>query len=470
MLARPRRAHPHVGASGAPRSAAPAIVFVVASLALFMSAVDSTIVSTGLPTIGHALHVPLNWASWTMTAYQLGLVVAMPVAGRLSDFLGRKRVFIVAACVFTLSSLACGFAPGIGTLIVFRVIQALGGGAFVPAATGIVSSVYGERRDEALGLFSSVFPLGALVGPILGGLLLSAFSWRSIFLVNVPVGVLFTVLALRFLPRTPPVGGTLDLTGTALLGAAVLAAMLGVTHLGDPLAPADSIATLGPLAVSAVAAGAFVWHCQRAREPLVSVILLRERSFGAMTGINFVWGACAIGFGSLVPVFAEERFHLSPLSAGTLLTARALGEIGIAALASLLIRRTGYRLPMVVGFLLISGGLVMIALPPMGVGAAFWLGIGAAVTGIGTGASAPAANNATLQLSPEDIGTVAGIRGAARQAGAIFAVALTTSLMARSDAHVAILARCFPALAVLLVLVTPLVLAVPDRDAALASA
>ncbi len=445
------------------------MVFGIVSLALFMSAVDATIVATGLPTIGHALHARLNWTSWTMTAYQLGLVVAMPVAGRIADALGRTRVFIVSAAVFTVSSLACGLSDNISLLIVFRVVQALGGGAFVPAATGIVADVYGERRDEAVGLFSSVFPLGALVGPILGGIIVSTWSWRGVFLVNVPVGVVFTLLALRYLPRAAPGGGRVDLAGAGLLGTAVLAAMLGITRLGDPGTTLFSVGVLGPLLLAGAAGTVLVWHCARRSDPVIPIRLLVERSFAAMNGINLVWGACAIGFGSLVPLFAEDRFHMTPLAAGTLLTARALGEIGVAALASLLIRRTGYRMPMIAGFLVISAGMVLLALPPEAMSPALWLGVGSTLTGIGTGASAPAANNASLQLAPEDIGAITGLRGASRQAGAIIAVALATSLMARSSAHALTLGHAFNVLALGLVLVTPFVFIVPERERRLAA-
>ncbi len=466
-LPSPRRPAPAGEARGVPRIA----IFLIVSMALFMSAVDGTIVATGLPTVGHALHVRLNWTSWTITAYQLGLVVAMPLAGRLADRLGRKRVFLAAAAVFSLSSLACGFSHSIAWLIAFRVIQALGGGAFVPAATGIVSDVYGERRSQALGLFSSIFPLGALVGPILGGVIIAEWSWRGIFLVNVPIAALFGLLGVRYLPHSEPqANGRMDLVGAALLGATVLGVMLGITALGDPGTRLFSLADLGPGLIGVGSGVALFYRCARHDDPVIPIALLRERSFAAMNGINFVWGACAIGFGSLVPVFAEDRFGMRPLAAGTLLTARALGEIGVAALASIFIRRTGYRMPMVVGFSLIAAGLALIAVRPIGLSPYAWLALGAALTGLGTGASAPAANNATLQLAPDDIGALAGLRGAARQAGAIIAVALTTSLVSRSGAHLATLGHAFFVLAALLMLVTPLVGIVPNTDEELATA
>jgi fucose permease len=196
---------------------------------------------------------------------------------------------------------------------------------------------------------------------------------------------------------------------------------------------------------------------------LIPIRLLKGRVFGAMNLINVVWGGCAIGFGSLVPLFAEERYGLSPLSSGTLLTARAIGEVGLALLASLLIYRTGYRLPMIAGFLLVAGGLALIALRPIGLGPYAWLAATAAVTGLGIGLSAPAANNASIELAPNDIGAVTGLRGACRQVGAIIGVAIVSAVVARSSNEASTLGHSFVVLALMLILMVPIVFLVPDR-------
>jgi MFS family permease len=198
-------------------------------------------------------------------------------------------------------------------------------------------------------------------------------------------------------------------------------------------------------------------------DPLVPARLLRGRVFGSMNLINIVWGGCAIGFGSLVPLFAEERYGLSPLSSGTLLTARAIGEIVLALLASLLIYRTGYRVPMIVGFVLIAAGFALIAVHPEVFGPYGWLAASAALTGIGTGLSAPAANNASLELAPDDVGAVTGLRGACRQGGAILAVAITTAVVARSGHEALALDHAFFVLGALLLLIVPAVFLVPDH-------
>ncbi len=449
--------------TGSGRGGAPWLVFAVCSIALFMSSLDGTIVATGLPTLNRAMHAGLNWTSWTMTAYQLGLVVAMPIAGRVADNLGRKRVFLGAAVLFTTSSLLCGMAGDIGLLIALRVVQAAGGAAFMPAASGIVMEIFPpQHRQKALGMFSSIFPLGALVGPIIGGIILTTWTWRGVFLVNVPIGVAFTLLAWKVLPSTGRRQIRPDLAGAFLMGGAALGLMLAVTDIGDKSAGLTSPSVFLP-ALAAIALGRqFLRHCSRVEDPLIPVHLLRGRVFPATNAINFVWGACAIGFGSLVPLFAEERYGLSPLASGTLLTARAIGEILLAVTASVLIHRTGYRLPIIAGIALISGGLVMIASPPQLVSPYVWLTLGATLTGLGTGLSAPAANNASIELAPDDVGAITGLRGAARQGGAIIGISLATSVAAHTGHEVATLTKSFFLLAVLLAAMVPLVFVIPD--------
>ena len=182
-----------------------------------MASIDQTIVATALPAIQHELHTRINWSGWTLTIYALGQVVAMPLAGKISDMYGRKTVFLISAAVFTASSLCCGFAGNIWLLLLPRFTQALGGGAFMPSATGIVSDHFGEERDRAVGMFTSILPIGGIIGPIIGGIFVSYWSWRGIFLVNVPIGILLIILVIRFIPASPVrVARRIDVGGVAL--------------------------------------------------------------------------------------------------------------------------------------------------------------------------------------------------------------------------------------------------------------
>src|SRR5258708_6290463 len=169
-----------------------------------MFSIDSTVVSVALPRMQVDLSTSLVWLGWTLTAYQLTTTVVMPVAGKLSESFGRMRVFLVCVFLFTLGSLLCGIAPNIYVLIACRVLQALGGGGFLPSAAGIVAREFPVNRDRMIGLFSSIFPLGGIIGPNLGGFIVEHWSWREVFLINVPIGIVVFVIFPMLKPPPHP--------------------------------------------------------------------------------------------------------------------------------------------------------------------------------------------------------------------------------------------------------------------------
>jgi len=429
-----------------------------------MSSVDGTIVATALPTLQRALHTSLNWVGWVITCYQMGVAVMMPFAGRLSDRIGRRNIFLVASVVFVTSSLLCGLSRSIWMLLPLRVLQSVGGGAFMPSASGIVSSVFGKDQDRALGLFSSIFPLGALAGPVIGGLLIADLTWRAVFFVNVPIGLAFFFLALWRLPSDSPGGGRLpDGVGALALAGTLVGTMLAITHLGDAgVGPYNAeLWVFGTVAV--VSGVAFTRRSRRTEVPFIPMRLLAEPVTAAMNVVNLIWGACVVGLGALVPLYAETAYRLRPISAGTLLTARALIEVVAAAISSNLLKRTGYRLPMLLGFFLISAGMCLVVTKAGESGAYQWLAFASAVVGLGIGISAPAANNASLSYAPSDVGAVSGLRGLARQGGGMIGISVTTAWAARSFDQASALAHAFFVFAALLVGTTPLLFLVPDR-------
>jgi EmrB/QacA subfamily drug resistance transporter len=439
------------------------LIFAIVSIGLFMASIDQTIVATALPNIERELHAGINWSGWTISIYALGQVIAMPMAGKISDMYGRKKVFMVSAAVFTTASLCCGFASSMPLLLLARLIQALGGGAFMPSATGIVSDHFGEERDRAVGMFTSILPVGGIIGPVIGGLFVSYWTWRGIFLVNVPIGIVLIVATMRFIPAsaTRPTS-RVDARGVALLAALIATAMFGITYLGSGNVPLYSPVFLCCEAVAVVLGWLFLRHSKRDAAPFVPYRLLRGRGFAIMNLINYVYGAAALGFAALVPLYAQERYGISALGAGTLLTARGIGMIAVAGAASMALRRTGYRWPMIGGFLILVAGLAIMSLnapmSPYG-----WLALGAGLTGLGMGLSVPAANNASLQLAPDQVAAIAGLRGMFRQAGAITAVSVTTAVIARSAHPGIVQAHVFIIFGALLLLMLPLVKLVPDH-------
>jgi EmrB/QacA subfamily drug resistance transporter len=441
------------------------LIFAIVSLGLFMASVDATIVATALRPIGEELHSPINWTGWTVTIYQLGQIIAMPLAGKISDQFGRKKVYLLSAVVFTGSSLACGLSTSIYMLVAFRVIQALGGGAFMPSASGIVSDHFGRDRDKALAMFTSIFPIGGIVGPVFGGVITQNWSWRGIFFINVPIGIVLVLLGSRFIPkgiRRPT--ASIDVRGVLLMAFTLLLGMFAITSLGSSNVTPWDPRFYGPLAVSFGFGYAFVRRTKRHHAPFIPPRLLWGKGFLTMNVINVLWGTSVLGFAALIPLYAQNRYHIQIASAGTLLSARAIGMICVAALSASMLRRTGYRLPMIIGFSAVATGLIMLAVRvPAGVPPYLWLAGWSLLTGLGMGTSAPATNNASLQLAPDQVAAISGLRGMFRQSGGILSVSVTTALLARSDNPGLTQAYTLVVEAAVMLLLIGMVFIVPDH-------
>lgn len=446
------------------------MIFVTVALALLMSSIDQTIVATALHSLQHGLHASVIWAGWTITVYSLGQVLMLPLAGRLSDRYGRRRVFLAAVGVFTVASLCCGVANDIYVLVALRAVQAVGGAGFTPSATAIVVDNFGAARDRAAGLFGSIFPIGAIIGPVLGGLFIAYWSWRGIFLVNVPIGLILIGLCLKYVPpdgdRADRARHRLDVLGMCLLGAGMLAAMLGLSTLSDPDAQLLSARFLVPEALAVAALGSFVWHNGHTRDPFISPRLLHGAGFGALNVINFLYGGAAAGLGTLIPLYATERYGIDALGSGTLLTARGIAMIVVTGLAVLALRRTGYHWPMFVGFLVNAAGIFALAVDPTGIPPYAWLVLAAALSGVGRGWAGPATRNASLQLAPDQSAPVAALRSTCRRAGSITTISITTAILAQASNPGLAQAHIFAVFALILLVAIPIVMRVPEHHGA----
>lgn len=437
------------------------------AMALLMSTLDGTIVATALHAIQDGLHASINWTSWVITAYSVGLVCALPLAGKLSGRFGRRRFFLASVVVFTGASLCCGLADNIYVLIALRAVQAAGGAGFTPSATAIITENFGQARDKAVGLFGSMFPVGSMIGPIFGGLFVSYWSWRGIFVVNLPIGILLVIFCLRYVPRDPDGGGRarrpVDLTGMVLLSAGALALMLGISYLGEAGASASSPLFVAPVIAGLLGLALFGRHTRRVPDPFIAPRLIVGRGFGVVNVINILYGGAVAGMLALIPLYAVDRYHISALGSGTLLTAEGIAVIALSSLAAMALRRTGYRWPLYIGSGCIAIGIAGLALPPAGVSPYVWLAMTACVIGIGTGFSAPASRNAGLQLAPDQSAALAALRSTGRQVGQIAAVSITTTIIAQSTSPGELLAKVFLAFAVLLLACLPVIARVPEH-------
>ena len=382
--------------------------------------------------------VSLMVVGWVLTAYQLVQTIVMAIAGKISDVIGAKRSFMLFTALFLAGSVLSAMAPNVYFLIGARALQAMGGGGFMPCAAGIVSDTFPEARQRYIGLFSSIFPVGAVIGPNIGGLLVNAFSWRSIFWLNVPLAVAILVLAILLLPdsRKKDSGAGIDFTGAGLLFSSLSAFMFSITVIGKNTAEIPWLFVSALLVLSAGLLIAFLRWESRVEEPIIDMALIKERPFMAANLYNVIYGVCALGIFSLIPLYAVSVYNMSVLQSGVLLTPRSVGMMIASTVTSFSLVKWGYRKPILGGTLAVVGGLFLLGLQPQGinfiglqVGTVPLLFILVGICGIGHGVATPAANNACIELMPDKVATITGLRGMFRNVGSTFGIAIATLLL-----------------------------------------
>ncbi len=312
------------------------LVFAGLLLVMLLAALDQTIVATALPTIVGDLG-GLSHISWVVTAYLLAQTAVTPLYGKLGDMYGRKVVLQAGLVVFLVGSALCGLSQSLDELIAFRALQGLGGGGLMVSAQAAIGDVVPPReRGKYTGLFGAVFGLASIAGPLLGGFLTSDLSWRWIFYVNLPLGVLaFFVLAATLPSVSERVHHVVDYLGTALLAAGLSAIVLATSLGGNSYAWGSSfIIGLGIAGVLALVAFAFAER--RAREPVLPLALLRNPIFSVTSGVGFIVGFALFGAVTYLPLFlqvvkgaspTESGLQLVPMMGGLLITSIASGQI-----------------------------------------------------------------------------------------------------------------------------------------------
>lgn len=447
------------------------LVFTIVALSLLMMSVDSTIVATALHALQHGLHTSINWAGWTLTAYSFGFVLMLPVSGKLSEQYGRRRVFLTSLLCFTGASLLCGVVNNIYLLIALRAVQAAGGAGFTPSATGIVVDYFGTARDRYVSLFGSIFPIGAMIGPIFGGLFVTYWTWRGVFLVNVPIGIAAIALTLRYVPRDPRSTHKrrerIDILGMSLLGIGLITGMLAVSSFGEHDTHPWEPSVIVPLIIAVICLWMFFHHVNRARQPFIAPRLIHGPGFGAVNLINGWFGGITLGVIALIPLYAANRYGINALDSGTLLIAEGAATVLFSVTAVFLLRRTGYRLPMYLGGGVAGLGVVLLALPPMaGISPYTWLAAASFLIGAGYGTTNPAARNAGLQLAVEHSSTLAALRSMCLQIGSIITISVATALLAAVHESGTAQAWFYLAAAVLMVLAQSVVARIPEHRGA----
>ncbi|MCC6175361.1 MAG: MFS transporter [Chloroflexi bacterium] len=450
--------------------------FGLAGLSLMMFSIDSSIVAVALKTLIEDLDTSLVWAGWTLTAYALTQTIVMPIVGKLAEQFGQMRVFVICVALFTLGSLLCGLAPNIYVLIACRVLQALGGGGFMPSATGIVAQQFPQTRSQMIGLFASIFPIGGIIGPNLGGFIVQHFSWRDIFLVNVPIGMIVLPLLLLEMRRTPssvdvrPASRRkVDVLGSSLFAGTIVTFLTALTLLGEDPSFLRTPFFWLLLVTSVGMLVAFIWQESRAAAPILELSLVARHPFLVINVYNFLYGTFVFGCFSFIPYLASVEYGLGPFESGAVLTPRSLAMIVTSTITSLVLMRLGYRLPILVGLLLVIASLLMVGqgwtgfeLGPISLGPFGILAVSTAVGGFGSGLLTPSSNNAGLDLLPERAGVIAGLRGLFRSTGGVIGTAIIVVVLELSPDKASGLKMIFTVMGLLLLATVPLAMMIPD--------
>jgi len=419
--------------AGPARDAAPASqrrpwsVLILLSVAQFMVILDATVVNVALPSIGRSLHVAAGDLQWVVTAYVLlsgGLVL---LGGRAADVAGRRRMFLAGLSVFTAASLATGLAPAAGALFAARAGQGLGAALLTPAALSIITTTYsGAQRAAALGVWGAIGGAGAGAGVLVGGMLTTWLGWRSVFLINVPVGAVAGLLSLRLVPRSGAparIGRALDLPGAVLATAGLVT---GVYALAGARAHGwGSARTLLLLAVAVALLAAFGAVERLARRPLLPPGTWRARSLVA--GMVVMLGATAILVGTffLNSLYLQDVQHASALRAGLEFLPVTV-VIGVGAhLASRLLPRAGTRVVAAAGLALMAGGALLLSVVSARSGYLTGLLPGLLIIGAGTGLVFPAVSvTAMSDVATDRAGLASGLMTTAHEIGAALGVAV----------------------------------------------
>ncbi|MGA5699974.1 DHA2 family efflux MFS transporter permease subunit [Peterkaempfera bronchialis] len=331
-------------------------------LAMLLAALDQTIVATALPTIVSDLG-GLDHLSWVVTAYLLASTAATPLWGKLGDMYGRKRLFQVSIVIFLVGSALCGISRNMGELIGFRALQGLGGGGLIVLTQAIVGDLVPPRdRGRYQGLFGAVFGVTSVLGPLLGGLFVDHLSWRWVFYINLPIGIVALLVIAAVLPRTATrQRHTVDYAGTGLI-AGVATCLVLMTSLGGTTWPWSSWRVIGLGVLGLVLLALFIRVERRAAEPVLPLRLFRMRTFTLAAVISFVVGFAMFGALTYLPTFLQVVHQVSPTLSGVHMLPMVLGILVTSIAAGQIVSRTGrYKAFPITGTAITAVGLLMLS-------------------------------------------------------------------------------------------------------------
>ncbi|MFF4087672.1 MFS transporter [Streptomyces nigra] len=405
------------------------LILAVCCMSLLIVSLDNTALNVALPALQSDLHASTSGLQWTIDAYTLVLASLLMLAGSTADRIGRKRVFMAGLVVFTIGSALCSLAPDLNSLIVFRMVQAVGGSMLNPVAMSIITNTFTNPRERAraIGVWGAVVGISMAAGPLIGGLLVETVGWRAIFWVNLPVGLAALLLTLRFVPesraakarRADPVGQVLVMLLFGSLTYAIIEA---------PTAPAAEVLVFGGLALAALV-GLLV-HEPRRAEPLIDLRFFRSAPFSGATVIAVSAFAALGGFLFLSTLYLQNVRGLDALHAGLWMLPMAALCFVCAPVAGRVVGNRGPRLPLLIaGASMTASGILFAAFEAESSDATLVLGY--ILFGLGFGfVNAPITNTAVSGMPRAQAGVAAAVASTSRQLGQALGVAVIGAVLA----------------------------------------
>jgi EmrB/QacA subfamily drug resistance transporter len=414
----------------------------VVILGMIMSILDTTIVNVALRTLGHDLHSSIAQVQWVVTGYLLALAAVIPVTGWAARRFGAKRVYMTSLVLFTVGSALCAVAGSTTSLVLFRVMQGVGGGMIMPVGQLIMAQVAGPKRmGRVMGIVSMPAMLAPILGPVVGGAILEKLHWSWIFLVNVPIGAIALALAWRMLPKTDSgAAGRLDVVGLGLLSGGSTAVVYGLSELAThPSVTAPTV--LWPIVAGLALCAVFCWHAPRIERPLLDIRLYANRVFAAASLTTFALGASLFGAMILVPLYYQEVRHESVIVTGLLVGPQGLGMLLVMPLVGRLTERFGGGRISIVGVLILCVGTVPLAF----VGAStsiVQVSLVLLLRGVGIGfAFVPAMSAAFAAMRPEQLSDATPQLNVLQRVGGAIGVAVLAVVLQRGELHARSLAQ-----------------------------
>jgi EmrB/QacA subfamily drug resistance transporter len=408
------------------------LALLLLAMTQFVIVIDASIVNVALPSIGAALDFSRDDLSWVVNAYTLTFGGFLLLGGRMSDLLGRRRMFMLGLILFSLASFAGGLAQSEGWLIAARAVQGLGAAIVSPAALSIITTTFAEgpERNRALGIWGAVAGAGGAAGVLLGGILTSGLSWRWVLFVNVPIGLTAAALAPRTLAESRAEDGTksFDFPGAVTVTAGLALLVYAVVDAVN--AGWGSSTTLLRLAGAAILLGAFVVIEMRQPNPLMPFSIFRLRTLRGANIVGLLIGMSLFSMFFFISLYLQDVLHYSPIKTGVSYLPLAVGIILSAGAASQVANRIGFKPPLIAGLLLIAGGLLWFAQVPAtgGTYVADILGPSLlAAVGLGF-AFVPVTIAAVTGTEPHEAGLASGLINTSQQVGGALGLAILASV------------------------------------------